>query len=121
MRASIRILLVVLFFSTSLVSLTQAQTKVPDTVVFTNGEQLTGELLKANGGGITFKSAMAGEINVPWANIKSLNSSKSFAILTSKLKVTKKTAALVPQGAITADAKTITVTGPTESKHVTPR
>jgi len=118
MRASIRILLVVLFFSTSLVSLTQAQTKVPDTVVFTNGEQLTGELLKANGGGITFKSAMAGEINVPWANIKSLNSSKSFAILTSKLKVTKKTAALVPQGAITADAKTITVTGPTESKTV---
>ena len=58
----------------------QAQTKVPDTVVFTNGEQLTGELLKANGGGITFKSTMAGEINVPWANIKTLNSSKSFAI-----------------------------------------
>lgn len=91
---------------------------MPDTVVFTNGEQLTGELLKANGGGITFKSTMAGEINVPWANIKTLNSSKSFAILTSKLKVTKKTASQVPQGAITADAKTITVTGPTESKSV---
>ena len=89
-----------------------------DTVVFTNGEQLTGELLKATGGGITFKSAMAGEITVPWANIKTLNSTKSFAILTSKLKVTKKTAALVPQGAITADAKTITVTGPTESRTV---
>jgi len=96
----------------------QAQTKVPDTVVFTNGEQLTGELLKANGGGITFKSTMAGEINVPWANIKTLNSSKSFAILTSKLKVTRKNASQVPQGAITADAKTITVTGPTESKSV---
>jgi hypothetical protein len=88
-----------------------AQTKTPDTVVFTNGEQLTGELEKANGDGITFKSTMAGEINVPWANIKTLNSSKSFAILTSKLKVTKATAPQVPQGAITADAKTITVTG----------
>ncbi len=54
---------------------------------------------------------MAGEITVPWANIKTLNSTKSFAILTSKLKVTKKTAPQVPQGAITADAKTISVTG----------
>ena len=69
-------LLLLAFVSTTL----QAQTKVPDTVVFA-----TGELLKANGSGITFKSTMAGEINVPWANIKTLNSSKSFAILTSKL------------------------------------
>jgi len=95
-----------------------AAVKTPDTVVFVNGEQLTGELEKANGAGITFKSTMAGEITVPWANIKTLNSSKSFAILTSKLKVTKKTAPQVPQGAITADAKTITVTGATESKSV---
>jgi len=96
----------------------QAPAKTPDTVVFVNGEQLTGELEKANGGGITFKSAMAGEITVPWANVKALNSSKSFAILTSKLKVTKKTAPQVPQGAITADAKTITVTGPAETRTV---
>ncbi len=96
----------------------QAPAKTPDTVVFVNGEQLTGELEKANGDGITFKSTMAGEITVPWANIKTLNSSKSFAILTSKLKVTKQTAPQVPQGAITADAKTITVTGPKETKTV---
>lgn len=96
----------------------QTPAKTPDLVVFTNGEQLTGELLKANGDGITFKSTMAGEITVPWANIKTLNSSKSFAILQSKLKVTKKTAPQVPQGAITADAKTITVTGPTGTKTV---
>lgn len=107
MRASIRFLLALLLSSTLL----QAQTKVPDTLVFTNGERLTGELVKANGGGITFKSAMAGEITVPWANIQTLSSSKSFAILTSKLKVTKKTAPQVPQGTITADARTITVTG----------
>jgi len=96
----------------------QAPAKTPDTVVFVNGEQLTGELEKATGSGITFKSTMAGEITVPWANIKTLNSAKSFAILTSKLKVTKQTAPQVPQGAITADAKTITVTGPKETKTV---
>lgn len=96
----------------------QAPAKTPDTIVFVNGEQLTGELEKATGSGITFKSAMAGEITVPWANIKTLNSSKSFAILTSKLKVTKKTAPQVPQGVISVDAKTITATSPTGTKTV---
>lgn len=95
-----------------------AQTETADTLVFVNGEQLTGELVKADGGGITFNSAMAGSIVVPWAKIKTLNSSKSFAIVTAKLKVTKKTAPQVPQGAITADATTITVTSPKETKTV---
>ena len=86
---------------------------MPDTLVFVNGEQLTGALEKATGAGIIFKSDMAGEINVPWAKIKTLTSTKSFAILTAKQKLTRKDAsALVPQGAITADTKTITLTPP---------
>jgi hypothetical protein len=119
-RAVIRpsILLFLALVPASLNAQAPAAAKTPDTIVFVNGEQLTGELEKANGAGITFKSTMAGEITIPWAKIKTLNSSKSFAILTSKLKVTKKTAPQVPQGAITADAKTITVTGTTESKSI---
>jgi hypothetical protein len=93
--------------------------KAPDIVVFVNGEQLTGALEKATGDGITFKSEMAGEINVPWAKIKELHSSKSFAILTAKQKLTRKDAlALVPQGQISADTKEITVTPPSSG---TPR
>ena len=85
--------------------------KTPDLVVFTNGEQLTGELEKADGSGITFKSAMAGEITVPWKNIKTLHSSKSFAILSAKEKLTRKNAlAVVPQGEIAAADQKITVT-----------
>jgi hypothetical protein len=86
--------------------------KTPDTVVFTNGEQLTGVREKATGAGITFKSVMAGEINVPWANIKTLHSSRNFAILTAKQKLNRKDAeALVPQGPISAENKQITITG----------
>jgi hypothetical protein len=38
----------------------------PDTLLFINGEQLTGDLEKADSAGITFKSPMAGEITVQW-------------------------------------------------------
>jgi len=96
-----------------------APAKVPDLLVFANGEQLTGELEKANAAGIAFKSDMAGEITVPWAKIKTLQSTKSFAILTAKQKLTRKDAEkLVPQGAIHAENKDITVTSPTISKTI---
>jgi hypothetical protein len=98
-----------------------APAKTPDLVVFTNGEQLTGELEKATGAGITFKSNMAGEINVPWKNIKTLHSSKSFAILTAKQKLTRKDAlADVPQGQISAEDAKITVTNPAGAQKTIP-
>ena len=90
--------------------------KTPDTLIFSNGEQLTGELERANGDGITFKSPMAGEITVKWANVKQLRSDKNFAILTKDEKLTRQRAsAVVPQGTITVEDKQLTVattTGP---------
>ena len=98
-----------------------AQAKpAPDTLVFINGEQLTGELERGNGDGVTFKSTMAGEITVKWANIKELHSSKSFALITKKEKLTRADALkLVPQGAVVAQndgsadapARQITISG----------
>ena len=86
----------------------------PDVVVFVNGEQLSGELERANGDGITFKSAMAGEITVKWKNVKELHSAKSFALIGRNAKLTRRDAlALVPQGAVAADRKDITIAGKT--------
>ena len=88
----------------------------PDTVIFANGEQLTGTLEHADGKGITFKSLMAGEVNVSWGNIKELRSDKDFAVLTQKQKLTRKDAtAVVPSGRITVADKQLVVatrTGP---------
>ena len=99
-----------------------AQTPAPvapvqkDTLIFANGEQLTGSLQKADGKGITFKSDMAGEITVKWANVKELRSDKQFALLTVNQKLTRINAGVVvPQGRITEADKQITVataTGP---------
>lgn len=85
-------------------------TASPDTLIFVNGEQLTGSLEKANADGITFKSPMAGEITVKWANVKELRSDKNFAILTKSEKLTRKNAAaIVPQGKIVVEDKQINV------------
>ena len=53
----------------------------PDTLIFTNGDQLTGKLVRATGGTVTFHSDMAGDLDIPVAKIKELRSSGSFAIL----------------------------------------
>lgn len=90
--------------------------KTPDTLVFANGEQLTGELETATADGITFKSAMAGEIKVAWKNVKELRSDKEFALLTKGERLTRKSArAVVPEGkvSIANDQLTVaTATGP---------
>lgn len=82
----------------------------PDTLIFVNGEQLTGQLVRATGDGITFSSAMAGEITVKWANIKELRSDRNFAILTANQRLNRRNAeGVVPQGKITVEHKQITV------------
>ncbi len=62
---------------------------VPDVIVFTNGDQLTGKLVRGVDGSIVFKSEMAGEITVPLDKVKELRSSGSFALLRKGMPVTR--------------------------------
>lgn len=101
----------------------QESKPAPDLLVFVNGEQLTGTLEKADGKSITFKSTMAGEINVPWSNVKTLHSSQTFAVLKPKQQLTRKDALTsAPEGAIsaeTADKTTeLSVTSPTATTRL---
>ena len=90
-----------------------------NTVVFTSGETLSGELVKADSAGITFKSSMIGEFKVKWANVKELRSGKPFAVIAKNQKLTRGDAeTLVPRGAITADAANVTVLAPEGPKLV---
>ncbi len=87
-----------------------APAKLADSVLFINGEQLTGEFESATSDGITFKSPMVGEVKIAWANIKELRSDKSFALLPKSEKLTRSTAAaIVPQGKISVVEKNIVV------------
>jgi hypothetical protein len=53
----------------------------PDVIVFTNGDQLSGTLVRGVGNSIVFKSDMAGEITVPLDKVRELRSSGRFALL----------------------------------------
>ncbi len=53
----------------------------PDTVTLNDGEMLLGKLVRATGAAVTFHSDSAGDVNIPWAKIKELTSSRRFAVI----------------------------------------
>ncbi len=63
-----------------------------DTIVFTNGDQLTGTLSYETGGKVTFHSDIAGDVTVTWDKIKSIHTKQEFAVVQEGQKVTRKTA-----------------------------
>jgi hypothetical protein len=64
----------------------------PDVIIFTNGDQLTGKLLREVSGSVTFHSDIAGDVTVTWDKIKSIHSSQQFAVIQHGQHVTRKTA-----------------------------
>lgn len=61
----------------------------PDVLLFTNGDQLTGKLLRGIDGTITFHSDMAGDITVSIDKVKGLRTGGNFAVLRKDAPVTK--------------------------------
>jgi putative salt-induced outer membrane protein YdiY len=53
----------------------------PDTLTLTDGEKLSGKLVRATGAAVTFHSDSAGDVTIPWAKIKELTSSRRFAVI----------------------------------------
>ena len=58
-----------------------AAAPAPDVIIFTNGDQLTGKLLREVGGSVTFHSDIAGDVTVTWDKIKSIHTSQQFAVI----------------------------------------
>jgi hypothetical protein len=83
----------------------------PDVLVFSNGDQLTGKLLRAINGSVTFHSDMAGDITVTWDKIKSIQTAQQFAVIQQGQHVNRKTAdAEVAQGAVKMEDQKVEVT-----------
>jgi Protein of unknown function, DUF481 len=73
----------------------------PDVIIFTNGDQLTGKLLREASGSVTFHSDIAGDVTVTWDKIKSIHTSQQFAVVQQGQHVTRKTAdADIAQGVV---------------------
>lgn len=89
----------------------------PDVIVFTNGDQLSGMLVRGVGNNIVFKSEMAGEITVPLDKVKELRSTGSFALLRKDVPVTR--TSTQPGTIIFADGN-VTVANPAGEPEVVP-
>src|SRR5271154_1193224 len=63
-----------------------------DVIVFTNGDQLTGKLVREVSGSVIFHSDVAGDITVTWDKIKSIKTGQQFAVIQQGQHVTRKTA-----------------------------
>ena len=88
-----------------------------DVIVFKNGDQLSGNLLREIGNTVIFKSDMVGEVTVPTSNLKELRSRGSFAVLKKHEKI-----ALTTQepGDIALRNDTITVVDPSGAPQPVP-
>src|SRR5271170_7956363 len=62
---------------------------VPDVIVFTNGDQLTGTLERATGDSFVFKSDIVGEVTVSADKIKELHANGKFVALKKGEKITR--------------------------------
>jgi len=83
----------------------------PDVIVFTNGDQLTGKLLREANGSVTFHSDIAGDVTVKWDKIKSIRSAQQFAVIQQGQHITRKTPeADVSQGAVQVEDQQVKVT-----------
>ena len=94
----------------SLAAHAQAPAAAPDVIVFTNGDQLTGKLLREVGGTVTFHSDMAGDITVPWEKVKTIQSSQQFAVIQQGQHINRKQASDVPQGTVKVEDSQVKVT-----------
>ena len=59
----------------------QTANAAADVILFTNGDRLTGKLVRVVNGTVTFHSDLAGEVNVTWDKIKELHAGGTFAVL----------------------------------------
>jgi hypothetical protein len=87
-----------------------AAAAAPDVIVFTNGDQLTGKLLREVNGSVTFHSDIAGDVTVTWDKIKSIHSGQQFAVVEQGQHVTRKTDnAAIAHGAIQVEDNEVKV------------
>jgi len=72
----------------------------PDVIVFKNGDQLTGKLVRGIGNSLFFKSDVAGEVTVSLDKVKELRSEGSFIVVTKDEKVERKAVKEIRQVAV---------------------
>jgi len=82
----------------------------PDVLQFSNGDKLTGHMDHETGGVVFFASDYAGMVQVPWKKLKTLHTTKPFAVIENGALVKRKKANTdVPVGTLDINGDTLSV------------
>jgi hypothetical protein len=89
----------------------------PDVLTLANGDHLAGKLLSEANGIVTFHSDGAGDLNLTWDKIKSIQTAGKFAVIQQGQRVSRKTAnSQVLRGVVVAEEGKVRVdTGATRA------
>lgn len=82
----------------------------PDVVIFINGDQLSGTMIRSEGPAVLFHSKMVGAVQIPWAAIKELRTNGQMVVIQNNvLKHRGKQSLKLPSGPITVADQRVTV------------
>jgi hypothetical protein len=82
----------------------------PDTLALVDGETLIGQFVQSKDGAVMFHSDVAGDVVIPWAKIKSLTTSRRFAVIPNGLRLKEhQTDGKIPRGTITVSDQKIQI------------
>jgi hypothetical protein len=88
----------------------KAPEPAPDTLVFTNGDRISGKLERTVGGEVWFHSEILGEINVKWSQIKELHTATRLVVLEKSAFARHGHLPVgIPQGTLSVNNQLITV------------
>lgn len=93
----------------------------PDTITFTNGDHLTGKLVREATGSVIFHSDIAGDVTVTWDKVKELHASGSFAVLEKGVLTSRKLGeANIPIGTLAVTGGQIALQSATTGAELKP-
>ena len=93
----------------------------PDTILFPNGERLSGHFVSATGKVLNFKSDALGDITVDWSRVKELHTSGKVAAIRKGEKISKHLAAsAIPQGILTVENQQVQLSAPPQPPQSVP-
>jgi hypothetical protein len=100
----------------------RAFAETPDTITFTDGEQLSGKLVSIFSGSVIFHSEVLGNVTVPLEKVKTLNTARPFAVVEKDQRVTRKTAVeKIPVGNVALKDNSVTVAPPHGEEKTFPK
>jgi hypothetical protein len=93
----------------------------PDTIIFPNGDKLSGHFISATGSAVKFKSDALGDLTIDWSKIQELHTAEKVAIIRKGVELSKHAnPSSVPQGTLTVENQNAQVAAPPQPAQSIP-